>query len=697
MSNLEGALNAAAIQSVLEVIATKNPAATWLISDGQDEKVIYFSTGGIRLYASDHRRIASIEEHLLQRRLVQKEQLLMAQEAIKDGRRESLDEALERMGYLPRPQFLEAISALIHLELCDVVPWENAIFEFYEGNPPPQIFDQKHPALFATLDVKALAGRVREWNHEWNLLKTKVYSERLRLKLQAVAEACEAKAPSPQVRRMYKSIDGQRTLREIAITSGCEFPDVARAARDGLKDRILRGSMLAEKEASSPAEVLDSIEKLEEALDKAINTVLIHKRIATGYEKIQENDRASEHYHVVGNLEAEAGRVDKAVENYRKAMTLSPQNIAVHESLIRRLQDSGDDGKALEEIGTLAKKLFGFGFADRAYESLRGIMSKASHLFDVRILFADVLLSLGRRSEAVKEYLGVAKDKKKIGALEGIEEIYHKVLILDPVNREARSGMSLEQLRRAGKWVLWVHRGSAAAAALILTLWLGNEILARSAWSREEGPVRQLAGTGQYKESMEKIRAVGRSYPASLVGPSLVGIEKGIFKENFLREEGDLERAASLRKDGRLDEARRVFQEVQKMGIVEAQAQRAQQGVREVDSILNTSGDLCKSAEFFINAGSYEDAFVFCRKIMEQFPEAAVARNLRVPFYLRSEPDGAMAIVNGVPWGRTPLWIILSMKGRQDVRVEKRGYIPLALQGFLGRRSPTVSVTLKKE
>jgi tetratricopeptide (TPR) repeat protein len=440
--------------------------------------------------------------------------------------------------------------------------------------------------------------------------------------------------------------------------------------------------------------VMDGIEKLEEALDRAINTVLIHKRIATGYEKIQDNDKASEHYHAVGNLEADAGRIDKAMENYRKAMTLSPQNLAAHESLIRRLQDAGEDGKAMEEIGALARKLFGFGFADRAYEALRGIISKATHLLDVRLLFADVLHALGRKSEAVKEYMGVVAEKKRTGSLEGIEEIYHKILTLDPTNREARFGLSREQIRRVGRWVVWVHRVSAAAALALLGLWGLGEILARNAWAREEQPARRLASEGNCEEALAKVREIGSSYPASLLSASLAQVEKGLFKEAFYRQEEEMGKAFGLRKEGKFEDARRTFQDVRKAALVEAQAQRALQGIKDLEAIQNASADLVKSAEFFIKAGSYEDAFVFCRKVIDQYPEAI--RNLRIPLYIRSEPPGAAVHVNGTLWGHTPLWIIVSMKGRQDLRLEMPGHAPQTVQGITNRRTPTVNVTLRK-
>lgn len=51
----------------------------------------------------------------------------------------------------------------------------------------------------------------------------------------------------------------------------------------GLQEKCLRASFVKEKKAVEKPELLDEIEKLEEALDRAINKILVHKRIAFGY------------------------------------------------------------------------------------------------------------------------------------------------------------------------------------------------------------------------------------------------------------------------------------------------------------------------------------------------------------------------------------------------------------------------------
>lgn len=696
MTHLEGALNSSTLNGILQVLIDKNPASTWQISDGQDEKVVYFSTGGIRLYASEGRMIASMEDYLTRRGLVAKDQLAVALEISQQSRRDPLVDVLERRGMLARDRFLKAIEELIYEELCDLVTWENAIFEFYEGNPPPEIFDQEHPALFGSLDVKAIAQRVKDWNQEWSSLKSKVYSERLRPKLMvSYAQLTEGKELPVHVRRLYSAMDGQRTLREVCKAAACSFAEAARVTREAIKDGVARGSMLQEKTLSTPEEVLQEIEKLEEALDKAINTILIHKRIAADYEKIDEKDRASEHYHAIGNLQAQAGQVGKALENYRHAITLSPQNIGAHESLIRRLQDLGEENQALDEILALTRKLISFGLLGRAYESLRGIVSKVAHRFDIRLLFADLLTRLGRIPEAVREYLGVARDKKKLGQVQGIEEIFRKVLALDPVNREARAGISQEKRRQVGKKVVWLHRMSAAAALLLLAAWAANEFLARQAWAATEDSMRKAMGRGELGLAFERLRAFGKKFPANLLARSLLEREKSLFKEAFFRIEENLERAGGLLQKRQFLKAQELFQKISICTFTDSQLARAQKGVQVADGHRQEWQALRRKAKELLDARFREEAFQICRRIIENYPDGA--GGLEIPFLITSEPAGAEVSVDEVVWGYTPMWITLLYGSQRKVAVRQPGYAPQTLQDLEGRKSPKVHVTLRRQ
>ncbi len=696
MMNSEGQLSPAAIQAVLQTLEEKNPASTWLISDGQDERVIYFSTGGIRLYSSDGRKVRSLEDHLTRQGLCSKDQLAMALEASRENRREGLDDVLERTGAVKREVFRQATLELIYQELCDLFLWENAIYEFYEGNPPPEIFDQEHPALFVSVDIKSLVNRLKEWSHEWSLLKAKLYSERIRLQLLLDAEQfCAGKELSPPLRQAVRSMDGKRSLHDLIRTAGCDIPDLARMAHDGLKQSVIKGALVAEKTATTAGEVMEEVEKLEEALDRAINTILIHKRIATNYEKLDEKDQASEHYQAMGDIHAQGGRIALAMESYQRAIKTSPQNFKAHETLIRRLQDQEQNDKALDEIYALTKKFVTFGFLERAYDRIHGIISKVTNRFDIRMFFGDLLVRLGRNPEAVNHYLSMARDKKKLGQLEGLEEVYTKVLALDPANGEARSGFSLRRQERAGRGLVYAHRISAAAAALLIVAWSGTELLARAEWRKSEQPIREMLATGKLSEGFERLRAIGKAYPGSLHAKTIVSVEERLFREAFEKLQGDLESGIELLNEGKYLQAGQLLNSVATNTIISTQKEQARRFQREAEAAASRLGEEKRRAKRLLEAHLYEDAFQVARKILDQYPQDM--KGLEFPFLIQSNPSSAEVSVNGTFWGYTPLWVSVSAGGAQELKVQKRGYSPQIITNLTARRASAVQVNLLRE
>jgi tetratricopeptide (TPR) repeat protein len=693
MSQLEGQLNPSAIGKVLQVLIAKNPAATLLISDGENEKVIYFSTGGIRLYSSKGRQVSSIEEFLVRRGLLERDLLDIVRRRSQENAKEGLVEVLERLEYVSRDRFNKCVEELIYLELCDLVSWENAIFEFYPGNPPPEIFDQDHPALFAGLDVVQLADKVKGWSQEWILLRDKLYSERLCPQL-VVGQDQIAGGDDVEtiVRRMVHLMTGEHNLRAIAKVSGQDFQIVARAVREGMQRKWVTGTLIPQKTATTAEEVLDEIERLEEALDKAINTILIHKRIASDYERIDEKDLASEHYASIGNIHTESGQLPRAVESYRRAVQLSPQNIDAHEKLIRRLQDVGEENNALDEIFHLAKNLVSFGLLERACVTLKAVVSKVAHRFDIRYFFADVLVQLGRIQEAVTEYLGLARDKKKAGLLDGVDELYQRILALDPGNREARDNLSRERQRSTHRGLVWFHRVAAAGALLLLSGWAVMEGLARAAWGDTESAVDRALTEKSPRDAMAALRDFSERYPWTWTAARTAAWEKRAFAHGFDALDLDLDKAWELLRSGHPTRAEKLFHHVQSSALASSQMERARKGEAEADARRRDWLELQKQASRFVDAKFYDRAFPVCRRVIEDYPEGA--EGLRVPFFVESTPPGAAVHLNGTRLGITPLWIIVRHGRGQSAVVERDGFERVTVGDFESRTAPRVHADL---
>lgn len=694
MENLEGSLTTNAVQEVLKVLSSKNPACSWLVSDGWNEKVFYFSTGGVRLYTSEGRRIALFEDFLVKSGVVTPEQMDVARDLARKDSKTRLVDILELKGIIPGNKIRDVMSDLIYLELCDLTTWENAIFEFYAGNPPPEIFDSQHPAVFGSLDVPKLAEQVRKWAQEWSSLKAKLYSERLRPSLaydtNDVATRLEL---SRDQHGMLAAMDGSTSLRDVAVNSSVGFPEVARAVRLGMQDKSIKATLVQEKKVTSEPEVLDEIEKLEDALDRAINKILVHKRIASDYEQINEGDRASEHYHVIGNLSVQAGRTDSALDNYRRALKLSPQNLPVHESLIRTLNDTGDEEGALDENISFVKKLVSFGFLDRAYSKLKSVSYRVKNRFDVRLFFAEVLQKMGRNSEAVREYIGIANAKRELGQLDGIEMIYRKILALDPVNKLARQGLKREKVRRAGKGMVWLHRLSGRAACLLLMAWVGSESMARYAWATAKPEVAEFVEKGQIGEGLDKIRSITAQFPGTFLSQQLVSEERQLFRSGFFKFETVLDQARAREEKGELVGAREMLQTVLDNSLVPAQRARAEELAETIDAYRDAWQRKRRRAEKLLDARYREESFKLSRQIVDNYPEGA--QGLKMPFLIQSVPDGALVQADGMDAGYTPLWIYVRFGTEEEVRLKIEGKKDLVLEDIEYRASPFVSVSIR--
>jgi tetratricopeptide (TPR) repeat protein len=243
--------------------------------------------------------------------------------------------------------------------------------------------------------------------------------------------------------------------------------------------------------------------------------------------------------------------------------------------------------------------------------------------------------------------------------------------------------------------VVWANRVAVAAAAVLIVGWALLEVLGRVAWADAEPRVRQEVSEGKVKEGMERLRSVGRGYPGTLVASSLLPVERGLFRDAFYRMEEGFDRALALRREGRFSEARKTLQQVAEAELTSGQAKRARDAIRDIEAAKNEASDLRESAEYLLKSGSHEEAFIFCRKVIDKYPEAA--GSLQVPFLINSTPSPAEVKVDGSFWGYTPVWVIVSFKGEHEVTVAREGFQPQVLKGLLARRSPFVSVQLGRK
>lgn len=118
------------------------------------------------------------------------------------------------------------------------------------------------------------------------------------------------------------------------------------------------------------------------------------------------------------NAWRDAGRTDRAVEEYREAIRLDPTAVAPRRDLALILRDSGRAGEAstllqdalaadphaIEARFDLAQMLASQGRFEEAVREYRTVLSEAPHHANARLSLGTALLQLGRAEEATEAY-----------------------------------------------------------------------------------------------------------------------------------------------------------------------------------------------------------------------------------------------------------------------------------------------------
>ena len=162
-------------------------------------------------------------------------------------------------------------------------------------------------------------------------------------------------------------------------------------------------------------------------------------------------------------LHAEAGRLDKAVEVYRRVLKLDPGRADAQERLATILWDSGKHEEALPELRAAAATYTSKGQATDRLRVLARCVEYApeAERSKMRVEYAESLQKAGQTKEALVEYRDEARLLEAVGTLEIIGnrgsmhggaayrllvEILERIVALDPADVGARLRLGRYQL-----------------------------------------------------------------------------------------------------------------------------------------------------------------------------------------------------------------------------------------------------------
>ncbi len=692
MDTVGGVLDSDTLRARLQNISDGGAARTLLVSDGTDDKVFQFRPGEVRCCTSDGRRVASIEDFLIRQGLVRPQKIRIAIEKSRAGQGE-LQKVLVGMGLLSREQYQAATVDLVVEELADLVTWEGVHYAFHTGPGPRELFEPRYHPIVAPAEPGVVGARVLEWAARWDELRTELSSERLVPVVAPTQDDVRGNLDvSLHVGHLLPYINGRRSLRELASSAELSMPKVVEAVREGLCAGFLQVS-LPPSESPSTKTLVKRLNKLEERLPSSLCPTVVRSCLSKVYADLGDSFRASEQYQAMGNLYLKSGEISLASHSFRRAVEICPANVAAHETLVYLLHRGGADDVAMRELGALRSRLEGFGMSSRAIDLMKKMPSQVGRGSEIKSQLADVLAREGRTREAITEYLAVARAPVKSDEDAAVSErAYSRVLELDPKNPIARADLKALRRRRRSSSA-WFARLCAALAVLLIGAWGASEGLARLAWANSREDILEEVEK-DVRTGLQRLRAVGKTYPGNLLDEELARLEEKLFRDHFFAFEDLLQETIELNDEGRCVEALKVLEVGAKRSPLESQRRRGEELARRIRSFRDSWLKMRRRAEMLLDASYRQEAFTICREIIENYSEGA--QGMKVPLLVQSTTPGARVMVEGALWGYTPVWIHLEYGKNQKVEVLIPGVPAKTLEKLEHSRTANINVVIGK-
>ncbi|MBV8879027.1 MAG: DUF4388 domain-containing protein [Planctomycetaceae bacterium] len=442
--------------------------------------------------------------------------------------------------------------------LCDAFLWNDATFEFEEGEPDDRSFDVDQLDLEPRLAVEGAIMEAVRRADEWGETRKAILSQN---EILVPDPARLPKEAEPGIRRIFALLDGERSLRDIQ--------DLTRLGQFML---LRAAALLIRSGAARPLSAADAFERAraragKKEWDAALRMArygLEHERKNTGLlelalrcaEELQDHDAAAGFARMLASAQAESGALEQAIKSYQKVLAHAPRDITAHERLFQTLLQLDLKLDALAAGEGLASAYKKAGLPDKALAVYQQLVEKVGDHSELIESVAEMQRHLGDKGEAVKLYARLLER-----AMEAKNDLLsldycRTILKLDPRHQEA---LALRQKLESGEVEKARQRKrltrSLMGGALILALAAAAavyEYRARDTYGLARGPITDAVETKNYREVLRLYDSVLERYRWSLKSRELRP-DRDDYETRFVNAE--LARVADLEKKGQLPEA----------------------------------------------------------------------------------------------------------------------------------------------
>jgi tetratricopeptide (TPR) repeat protein len=463
-----------------------------------------------------------------------------------------------KRGKLTKEDLRAACEHQMGEHLSDAFLWNDATFEFEEGEPDDRVYDIDQLDLEPRLAVEGAIMEAVRRADEWGETRKAILSQN---EILVPDPARLPKDAEPTIRRIFALLDGERSLRDIQ--------DLTRLGQFML---LRAAALLIRAGAARPLSAADAFERAraragKKEWDAALRMArygLEHERKNTGLlelalrctEELQDHESAASYARQLASAQAESGALEQAIKSYQKVLVHAPRDITAHERLFQTLLQLDLKLDALAAGEGLAAAYKKAGLPDKALSVYQQLVEKVGDHSELIESVAEMQRHLGDKGEAVKLYARLLERAMEAKNDPLSLDYCRTILKLDPRHEEAlalrqelESG-EIEKSRRRKRLVRSLVMGAiilalAAAAAVY-------EYRARDAESLVRGPITDAMETKNYREVLRLYDSVLERYRYSLKTRELRPYRDD-YELRFVNAE--MARVAELEKKGQLPEA----------------------------------------------------------------------------------------------------------------------------------------------
>jgi tetratricopeptide (TPR) repeat protein len=555
---IKGDVRSISLANVLQDLVTNEQTGTLAIRHKKDRQALFlwFDKGALKLVGLGNSQGPSLLNGLLAL-----EKIGADEAPTVTGRHTSEGGFIRGMlkrGKISREDLKAACEHQMSEHLCDAFLWNDATFEFEEGEPDDRAFDVDQLDLEPRLAVEGAIMEAVRRADEWGETRKAILSQNEILVPDPARLPREAE---PSIRRIFALLDGERSLR-----------DIQELTRLGQFMLLRAAALLIRSGAARPFSAADAFERGraragKKEWDAALRMArygLEHERKNTGLlelalrcaEELNDHDSAASYARQLASVQAESGVLEQAIKSYQKVLVHAPRDITAHERLFQILLQLDLKLDALAAGEGLAGAYKKAGLPDKALAVYQQLVEKVGDHSELIESVAEMQRHLGDKGEAVKLYARLLERAMEAKNDSLSIDYCRTILKLDPRHEEAlalrqnlESGQ-IEKARQRRRFVRTLTGGGIALALVGVAAYY--EFSARNTYTLVRTPIRDAQEAKNLREVLRLYDSVLERWRYSLITRELRP-DREDEEARFVKEEMD--RAADLEKRGQLPEA----------------------------------------------------------------------------------------------------------------------------------------------